>query len=221
MVIPRENIPPREFCVYSKPRCRCHVRAGAPLCLRLTSSPQQIAPTEAEGAKAAAATVTAADGLPDLGRRYLDFLAQALERSREAAVAKAMAPPPPSGGGLRPGHAFIDVSVSITAKREKQIATVGRGGGCGGGRGSESGTPSFFLRHFDLQDQPPHETEPCSTPFAWPPPRGRRRLVLSRSSRARSLLVALPAPPMPKLDRSPPHTYTHTSMPSRLTTRWF
>ncbi|CAM9245032.1 unnamed protein product [Pylaiella littoralis] len=64
----------------------------------------------------AAAPVTVVEGLPDLGRRYLDFLAQALGRSREAAMAPAAPAPYIHGGGLPrysdapPENFYIDVS---------------------------------------------------------------------------------------------------------------
>lgn len=69
-------------------------------------------------AKAAAAAATV-KGLPDLGRRYLDFIAQALGQGHDAAAAAAAAAvtAPYRRGGLprhssgHPDNFFIDVSV--------------------------------------------------------------------------------------------------------------
>eukprot|EP00903_Cladosiphon_okamuranus_P015398 g14222.t1 len=77
--------------------------------------------TEAEkqGAKAAAAAAAATaaaavQGLPDLGRRYLDFMAQTLGQGHDAAAAAVTAPycngGPPRFGGGHPENFFIDVS---------------------------------------------------------------------------------------------------------------
>ncbi|CAB1097991.1 unnamed protein product [Ectocarpus sp. CCAP 1310/34] len=56
----------------------------------------------------------AADGFPDLGRRYLDFLAQALGQSHSAAAAAIAAPDRrpglPRNGGGHPEGCFVDVS---------------------------------------------------------------------------------------------------------------
>ncbi|CAN0223233.1 unnamed protein product, partial [Ectocarpus sp. 8 AP-2014] len=56
----------------------------------------------------------AADGFPDLGRRYLDFLAQALGQSHSAAAAAIAAPDRRTGlsrnGGGHPEGCFVDVS---------------------------------------------------------------------------------------------------------------
>ncbi|CBN77031.1 expressed unknown protein [Ectocarpus siliculosus] len=56
----------------------------------------------------------ASDGFPDLGRRYLDFLAQALGQSHSAAAAAIAAPDRrtglPRNGGGHPEGCFVDVS---------------------------------------------------------------------------------------------------------------
>lgn len=98
--------------------------------------------------RASAAAAAAAEGFPDLGRRYLDFIAHALEQGREAAAASAASAaavaaaaaaaaatpaesrqrdgfsPTLSGGGLP--ESFIDVSV-----RKGWMETRGRRGGRG------------------------------------------------------------------------------------------
>lgn len=82
-----------------------------------------------QDAKAAAAAAAAAvQGLPDLGRRYLDFIAQALGQGHDAAAAAVTAPfchgglPRFSGG--HPDNFFIDVSVR---ERERERARERQG----------------------------------------------------------------------------------------------
>ncbi|CAM9598768.1 unnamed protein product, partial [Scytosiphon promiscuus] len=98
------------------------VRGGSSLSSRNNGETQrdgdndhaQIFTKPVEDAKSAAALAAAAEGVPDLGRRYLDLLGQALRQSRSAASAAATAPYGQEGlpryRGGHPESFFIDVS---------------------------------------------------------------------------------------------------------------